>query len=459
MMHCGEGEAQMMSPAPWHSLFPEINHDTPSNWRSSLPGGHHTQESNFTDRSARDEFSFLPVVFGGHGCSPVRLNSRSARTCQSPMSSSSIAMCDQFCPRIAMRVMVPMRTSARLNCGWIPKPACSAKERKSSRPYREKLAESELIQRVTSGRARATVPPVDSGKKLNARDIAVLKKWIEQGAKWQGHWAFIKPVRAAVPPVTDKGFTRNEIDRFILARMEAAGLKHSPEADRVTLIRRLSFDLTGLPPTVEQIDQFVADSRPDAYERLVEQLLDSPHYGERMALYWLDLVRFADTAGYHSDNPRDIVPYRDYVIQAFNSNLPFDRFTVEQLAGDLLPSPTVSQKVASGYNRLLQTTEEGGAQAKEYIIEVRVPTASATCRASGWARQWDAPNATITSSTRLLSATSTAWPHSSPTSRNQPSAGANRGCPCLPPKTSRNWLESTVRSPQRKNVLRKLWFR
>ncbi len=232
-----------------------------------------------------------------------------------------------------------------------------------------KLDESELIKRVTSPAPEHLMPPVDSGRKLSARDIAVLKKWVEQGAKWQGHWAFIKPVRAAVPNVAEPGFTRNEIDRFVLAKLQAAGLKHAAEADRVTLIRRLSFDLTGLPPTPEDVDKFVSDTSPDAYEKLVERVLESPHYGERMALYWLDLVRFADTAGYHSDNPRDIVPYRDYVIQSFNENKPFDRFTVEQLAGDLLPTPTVWQKVASGYNRLLQTTEEGGAQAKEYTAK------------------------------------------------------------------------------------------
>ncbi|MBS0205742.1 MAG: PSD1 domain-containing protein [Planctomycetes bacterium] len=232
-----------------------------------------------------------------------------------------------------------------------------------------KLDDSELIQRVASAKTDHIMPPVDSGKKLTPRDIAVLKSWVEQGAPWQGHWAFIKPVRPAVPPVAEPGFTRNDIDRFVLARLQAAGLKHAPEADRVMLIRRLSFDLTGLPPTPEQVDQFVADTSPMAYEKLVDRILESPHFGERMALYWLDLVRFADTAGYHSDNPRDIIPYRDYVIQAFNENKPFDRFTVEQLAGDLLPTPTVWQKVASGYNRLLQTTEEGGAQAKEYVAK------------------------------------------------------------------------------------------
>jgi hypothetical protein len=233
----------------------------------------------------------------------------------------------------------------------------------------DKLESSELIRRVVATTPEHLMPPADSGKKLTPREIAILKKWVEQGAKWEGHWAFIKPTRPALPEASEAGFSRNDIDRFILTRLRTAGLTHAAEADKVTLIRRLSFDLTGLPPTVDEVDRFVADTSQDAYEKLVERILQSPHFGERMAQYWLDLVRFADTAGYHSDNPRDITPYRDYVINAFNDNMPFDRFTVEQIAGDLLPSPTIWQKVASGYNRLLQTTEEGGAQAKEYTAK------------------------------------------------------------------------------------------
>ena len=159
---------------------------------------------------------------------------------------------------------------------------------------------------------------------------------------------------------------RNPLDAFVLAEMEKQGLAPSPEAERGELLRRLSFDLTGLPPTPEELRAFRADTRPDAYERQVDRLLASPHFGERMALSWLDLVRYADTVGYHSDNARTVWRYRDYVIDAFNRNLPFDRFTAEQLAGDLLPDADAEQKIASGYNRLLQTTEEGGAQPKEY---------------------------------------------------------------------------------------------
>ena len=229
-----------------------------------------------------------------------------------------------------------------------------------------KPQESELLRRLTTADANERMPDPKSGKSLSARQIAVLKKWIEQGAQWKDHWAYLKPVRVAAPAVDQPGFVTNAIDRWVLAKLREADLRPAAEADRVTLIRRLSFDLTGLPPTWPEVEAFVRDQRPDAYERLVDRLLASPAYGERMAVYWLDLVRYADSIGYHSDNPMPVSPYRDYVIRSFNENKPFDRFTVEQLAGDLLPQAGLDQKVASAYNRLLQTTEEGGAQAKEY---------------------------------------------------------------------------------------------
>ena len=213
---------------------------------------------------------------------------------------------------------------------------------------------------------------------LSAAKIKLIREWIDQGAIWPDavagesanqHWAYQKVVRSPPPAVKDKSWPRSPIDQFLLARLEKEKLKPSPETDRSTFIRRLSFDLTGLPPTVEEVDVFLADKSTAAYEKLVERLLASPHYGERMALYWLDVVRYADSIGYHSDNPRNVSPYRDYVIRAFNENKPFDQFTIEQLAGDLLPNAGTWQKVASCYNRLLQTTEEGGAQPKEYMVK------------------------------------------------------------------------------------------
>jgi hypothetical protein len=226
------------------------------------------------------------------------------------------------------------------------------------------LSKSGLWERVTAS-GKDKMPPAKSGKKLTPREVAILKKWIEQGAPWQGHWAFLPVRRPAPPEVRHPAWVKNPIDAFLLARLEKEGLLPSPVADPVTLIRRLSLDLTGLPPTPEEAEAFAA--APDSgYAAAVDRLLASPHYGERMALLWLDLVRFADTRGYHSDNPRNVGPYRDYVIDAFNQNLPFDQFTIEQLAGDLVPNAAMRQKVASGYNKLNLTTEEGGAQAREY---------------------------------------------------------------------------------------------
>jgi len=221
---------------------------------------------------------------------------------------------------------------------------------------------SELLRRVQATDESERMPPASFGKKLSARDMELLRKWIAAGARYEPHWSLIPPERPALP----EGSADSPIDRFIDARLRAEGLRRSPRADRRTLLRRLSFDLTGLPPSPDEVDGFLADAASDAWEKQVDRLLASPHYGERMAIYWLDLVRYADTIGYHSDNPRDIAPYRDWVINAFNANQPFDQFTIEQLAGDLLPNPSLAQKVASGYNRLLQTTEEGGAQPKEY---------------------------------------------------------------------------------------------
>ncbi|WP_298863559.1 PSD1 and planctomycete cytochrome C domain-containing protein [uncultured Gimesia sp.] len=227
--------------------------------------------------------------------------------------------------------------------------------------------QSLLFERITSNDPDLVMPPADSGKSLKPSEIQMIKQWIEEGAPWSKHWAYLKPQSTSVPKVKNQNWPLNWIDHFILARLEEQKLQPAEEADKITLIRRLSFDLTGLPPTPEEVNQFVKDQSRQSYEQLVDRLLASPHYGERMAMYWLDLVRFADTVGYHGDQDHHISPYRDYVIRAFNENLPFDQFTREQLAGDLLPNSTLQQKVATGYNRVLQTSHEGGVQRKEYL--------------------------------------------------------------------------------------------
>ena len=224
-----------------------------------------------------------------------------------------------------------------------------------------KPQESELLHRLASTDADEVMPPPESHKSLTATQKDLLRRWIAEGAEYQGHWAYIPPVRPEV--VGGPG----AIDELVKRRLDGLGLKPSPEADRRILVRRLYMDLMGLPPRPDEVAAFEKDASPEAYERLVDRLIASPRFGERMAIGWLDVVRFADTIGYHSDNPRNIWPYRDYVIRSFNANKPFDQFTREQLAGDLLPNPTLEQKVASGFNRLLLTTEEGGAQDKDYL--------------------------------------------------------------------------------------------
>jgi hypothetical protein len=220
--------------------------------------------------------------------------------------------------------------------------------------------ESLLIKRIYSNDPGFRMPPVFSHKTLSDQEKDTLRRWIEQGAQWKQHWAFIPPNKPPLPEVKNAAWLRNEIDRFILAKVEANGLEPAPEADRHTLIRRVTLDLTGLPPTPAEVEAFIKDKSPAAYEKVVDRLLASPHYGEHRAHYWLDAARYADTNGYHFDNYREMWPYRDWVINAFNRNMPFDRFTVEQLAGDLLPNATLEQKIASGFERCTETTDEGG---------------------------------------------------------------------------------------------------
>lgn len=211
------------------------------------------------------------------------------------------------------------------------------------------------------------MPPIKSGKRLTTQEIAVLKRWIAEGATYQKHWAFQRPQKPKVPTVVNKAWVRSPIDTFILSVLERKGLKPQPEADRYTLIRRLSLDLIGLPPTPEEVAAFIADKSPAAYEKVVDRLLGSPHFGEKWARMWLDLARYADSAGYGSDPLRlNIWPYRDWVIHAFNRNLPYDQFTREQLAGDLLTNPTSEQLLATAFHRNTMTNTEGGTDDEEF---------------------------------------------------------------------------------------------
>ncbi len=228
------------------------------------------------------------------------------------------------------------------------------------------LEDSELIQRILADDPDIQMPPDDAKKSLSQSEIELLKKWITQGADWSEFWAYVPPQKTPVPALESDLELTNWIDKLVVSRLQANGLTLSPPADKTTRLRRVYFDLIGLPPTPQQVDDFLADPAPDAFEKVVDKLLASEHFGERMAIYWLDLVRYADTVGYHGDQDHNISPYRDWVINAFNSNMPFDQFTREQLAGDLLEGSTESQKIATGYNRLLQTTHEGGLQPKEY---------------------------------------------------------------------------------------------
>jgi mono/diheme cytochrome c family protein len=226
-----------------------------------------------------------------------------------------------------------------------------------------------LIQRVSSEDEDERMPPMQHGKALTARQIATLKRWIAQGAPYAEHWAFVKPKRQPLPVVTDRAWPRNGIDHFVLARLAKHGLKPGAEADRYALLRRLSLDLRGLPPTPQEMDDFLRDRSPDAYEKAVDRFLKDPAYGERWARMWLDLARYADSAGYGSDPLRPhIWRYRDWVIDAFNRNLPYDQFTREQLAGDLLPKPTLDQRIATAFHRNTMTNTEGGTDDEEFRV-------------------------------------------------------------------------------------------
>src|SRR5712692_8152513 len=239
-------------------------------------------------------------------------------------------------------------------------------------------AKSRLYQRISAANKASRMPPPASGLSLTDTQVDLIRRWIEQGANWETHWSYVPPRRPDLPVVKRKSWPRNSIDHFILAKLDRENLMPSPEADKATLLRRVSYDLTGLPPTLAELDSFEADRSPDAYEKRVDQLLRSPRYGERMAMQWLDLARYADTHGYHIDSHRDMWPWRNWVIDAFNKNMPFDRFTIEQLAGDLLPQATSEQKIATGFNRNHMINFEGGAIPEEYQTEYVVDRVETT---------------------------------------------------------------------------------
>ena len=240
-----------------------------------------------------------------------------------------------------------------------------------------KSKESPLIEHVSAGADEpGHMPP--KGERLTPEQIAKLAAWIDQGAVYEEHWSYVKPAKAPLPAVKNMQWPRNGIDNFVLARLDAEGLTPAPEADRAILMRRVSLDLTGLPPTLAQVDEFLNDNATDAYEKMVDRLLASPHYGEHRARYWLDEARYADTNGYEKDGPRTIWPYRDWVIDACNRDLPFDQFTIEQLAGDLLPNATQAQKIATGFHRNTMVNTEDGTSDEEFRVAAVVDRINTT---------------------------------------------------------------------------------
>ena len=227
---------------------------------------------------------------------------------------------------------------------------------------------SEVYARLITDDEDLRMPPPDSNKRLTPAEIELVRQWIKQGAAWQEHWSFVPPQLRALPNVANKSWLKTPVDLFVLDRLEKAGLSPSGAADKRTIIRRVTFDLTGLPPTTDEVTAFVADDSDDAYEKVVDRLLESPRYGEHMARYWLDAARYGDTHGLHLDNYREMWPYRDWVIRAFNDNLPYDQFVIKQLAGDLLPEPTDDDLIATGFNRCHVTTNEGGSITEEVFV-------------------------------------------------------------------------------------------
>ena len=295
-------------------------------------------------------------------------------------------MSGRFSRATASIATAPTPSIAKPICGWIIAKGRRPTWAATRRSCPGKPDESTLIKRVTSTDPDEQMPPPASKKPhLTDEQIAILRRWIEQGAEYEGHWAFLPLANAQPPAVKNEAWVDNPIDRFILARLEQEGIAPSPEADPATLIRRVSLDLTGLLPTPEEVEAFTADSsrrhhhgKLQSRQRLVDRLLASPHYGERWGRHWLDQARYADSNGYSIDSERQMWPYRDWVIKALNDDMPFDQFTIEQLAGDLLPNPTKSQLVATAFHRNTLINEEGGTDKEQFRHEAVVDRVNTT---------------------------------------------------------------------------------
>jgi hypothetical protein len=307
--------------------------------------------------------SLLAALVAGAADAPVSFN-RDIR----PILSDRCFQChgpDENQRQAELRLDTPDGLTAKRESGFVIVPG--------------KPEESQLWRRITSADPAERMPPADSGKKLSEREIATLRAWLEQGAKWEKHWSYLPVERPPLPSIRNpQSAVRNSLDSFIFSRLEEENLLPAAEASRPTILRRVTLDLTGLPPTPDEIATFVADESPDAYERSVDRLLASPRYGERMAAPWLDAARYADTHGYQSDGERVMWRWRDWVIESLNRNMPFDQFTIDQLAGDLLPNPTLDQRIATGFNRNHRGNSEGGIIPEEYAVEYVVDRVETT---------------------------------------------------------------------------------